>query len=75
MAILDKILLWSFICIGLLSLAWSGFAFYRAFKAVDYKDDGFKMFLWAAGGLLGLVIAGMSAIYFLLPIILHYSGE
>ena len=75
MAILDKILLWGFIGIGVLSLTWSGFAFYRAIKAAEYKDDGFKMFLWAAGGLLGLVIAGMSTAYILLPIILHYSGE
>ena len=75
MAILDKILLWVFIGISALSLAWSAFAFYRAMKAAEYKDDGFKMFLWAAGAMAGFVIAGMSVAYILLPIILYYGGE
>ena len=73
MAILDKILFWSFIGISVLSLTWSVFAFYRAMKAAEYKDDGFKMFLWAIGALVGLVIAGMSVAYILLPIIFYYE--
>ena len=75
MAILDKILFWGFIGISILSLCWSGFAFYRAMKAADYKDDGFRMFLWAAGAMAGLVIAGMSIAYILLPILFYYGGS
>jgi hypothetical protein len=74
-AILDKLLIWIFTGLSLLSLAWSIFAFYRAMKAVDLKDEGFRMFLWAAGGLVGLVVAGMSAAYILLPIIFHYQSR
>jgi hypothetical protein len=35
------------------------------------KDGDLKMFLWALGTLLGLILSGMSAAYILLPILLH----
>jgi len=77
MAVLDKYLFWIFLSLIVLSLSWSGFAFYRAFKNADYKKDpeGLRMFLWSSAGLLGLVIAAMSAAYILLPIIFHYSSQ
>jgi hypothetical protein len=76
MAKLDSILFWLFLSVIIISLSWSAFAFYRAFKNADYKKDpdGFKMFIWSVAGLAGLIIAGMSAAYILLPIIFHYAG-
>jgi hypothetical protein len=74
MAKLDAILFWGFLSLSLLGLAWSGFAFYRAFKNANFKKDpeGIRMFLWSAAGLFGLIVAGMSAAYILFPIIVHY---
>jgi hypothetical protein len=75
MAILDKILFWFFLSLSVIGLGWSAFAFYKALKSVDYKDDGIRMVLWAFSGLLGLILAGMSIAYILLPIIFHYSSK
>jgi len=75
MAKLDNILFWIFLFISIISLSFSAFSFYRAYKNADFKIDpeGVRMFLWSLGGLAGLIIAGMSAAYILLPIIFHYS--
>ncbi|MBI5020587.1 MAG: hypothetical protein HZB59_04060 [Ignavibacteriales bacterium] len=75
MAKFDNILFWLFLSVIIISLSWSAFAFYRAFKNADYRKDpdGFKMFIWSVAGLAGLIIAGMSAAYILLPIIFHYT--
>jgi len=77
MAVLDKFLFYFFLFLSVAGLVWSVFAFYRAFKNADFKKDpeGLRMFLWSVGGLAGLIIAGMSAAYILLPIIFHYSGK
>jgi hypothetical protein len=74
MAKLDALLFWGFLSVGVLGLALAGFAFYRAFKNANFKKDpeGIRMFLWSAAGLLGLIVAGMSAAYILFPIIVHY---
>jgi hypothetical protein len=71
---IDSLLFWIFLSISVVGLGWSTFAFSRAFRYANPKDDpdGVKMFLWACGGLAGLVCAGMSAAYFLFPLISHY---
>ncbi len=71
MAPLDRIL---FIVFGLLSLA--GFTaallcFRKALRVSGERDGDLKMFFWAAGGLVGLVVSGMSAAYIILPILFH----
>jgi hypothetical protein len=75
MAVLDKILLWFFLSLSITGIGWSVFSFYKAIKSADHKDDGIRMVLWAFGGLLGLIVAGMSIAYILLPIIFHYSSK
>ncbi len=80
MARLDLILFWGFLTLTLAGLGWTWYAFYKAFKGTTPRTDpdGIKMFFWAVGGLVGLIIAGMSAAYILVPIISHYffsAGE
>lgn len=77
MAKLDNLLFWFFLLLGAAGMTWSAFAFYRAFKNADFKKDpdGFRMFLWSVAGLAGLILAGMSLAYILLPIIFHYSSD
>jgi hypothetical protein len=41
----------------------------RALKAAREKDGELRMFFWAVGSMAGLVVAGMSAAYILLPIL------
>jgi hypothetical protein len=74
LAPIDNILFWIFLVIAVLGLAWSAFAFSRAFRLASPRDDpdGIRMFFWACGGLAGLVFAGMSIAYILFPLILHY---
>jgi hypothetical protein len=74
LAILDKILFWGFLIISMISLLWSGFAFYKSIKSAKYNDEGLRMFFWAVGGMLGLIIAGVGIAYFLIPIIAHYAS-
>jgi hypothetical protein len=67
----DTILL---ICFGTLSAAsFAGaiWCFRRALKVSGEKDGDLKMFLWALGTLLGLIVSGMGTAYILLPILLH----
>jgi hypothetical protein len=75
LAILDKILFWGFLILSTISLIWSGFAFYKSLKSAKYNDEGLRMFFWAVGGLLGLIIAGVGIVYFLIPIITYYTAE
>ena len=74
MARLDEILFWLFLTLTIVGIGWSGFAFYKALKWANPKDDpdGIRMFLWACAALVGLVLAGMSAAYVLFPIVSHY---
>ncbi len=74
MARLDALLTLAF---GIFALAGLGFAvwcFRKSMKVSSERDGDLKMFFWAAGGMVGLVISGMSAAYILLPIFFHYVG-
>ncbi len=62
----------SFAAIGLVVAVW---CFYRAMKVAGGPEGDLKMFFWAVGSLVGLVIAGMSLAYILLPILLHYGSR
>ena len=71
MPTLDLALLIGFGVTALLFLAFAIFCFSRALKVAGERDGDLKMFFWAAGGMTGLIIAGMSAAYILLPILFH----
>jgi hypothetical protein len=45
--------------------------FRKALAVSGEKDGDLKMFFWAFGSMVGLIISGMSTAYILLPIILH----
>lgn len=69
MARLDLILFLVFGLISLLGLAASIFCMSRSLKAARDRDGELRMFFWALGSMAGLVVAGMSAAYILLPIL------
>ncbi len=69
---LDLILFIVFGFITTAGLAISAFFFSRALRVAGEKDGDVKMFFWAAGAVLALIVAGMSAAYILLPIILFH---
>ncbi len=71
MASLDRTLLIAFGIAAIFFLAGAIFCFVRAFRVAGKKDGDLKMFLWTAAGMIGLIIAGMSAAYILIPILLH----
>jgi hypothetical protein len=72
MAKLDLLLLVAFgiLFVGGMTAAVLGFR--QALRVSGRKDGDLKMFLWAFGSMVGLILAGMSAAYILLPIFLHY---
>jgi hypothetical protein len=72
MALFDSMLVIAFGLISVLSLAAAVWCFMRALRVSGERDGDIKMFFWAAGSLIGLVVSGMSAAYILLPIIFHY---
>lgn len=69
---LDLILTIVFGTISVLGLAATVICLRMALKVASEKDGDVKMFFWAVGSLVGLVLAGMSSAYILLPIFLHY---
>lgn len=71
MAKLDLILFAAFGTLALLSLAGAILTFRQALRVSGERDGDLKMFFWAAGSMLCLIIAGMSAAYILLPILFH----
>ncbi len=71
MGSLDRLLLISFGLAAVLFLAIAVLCFVRAFRVAGERDGDLKMFLWTAAGMVGLIIAGMSAAYILIPIFLH----
>ncbi len=73
MAKLDLILTLIFSSLTLLGSFATYYCMRKALRVSGERDGDLKMFLWAVGSLIGLIIAGMSAAYFLLPIIFHYS--
>lgn len=72
MAPLDRILTIAFSLLGLTGLTTAVLCFRMALKVSSARDGDVKMFFWAAASMVGLIVAGMSTAYFLLPIILHY---
>ena len=71
MAKLDLVLFLVFGTITLLGLALSVLCFRSALRVSGKKDGDLQMFLWAFGSMIGLIIAGMSAAYIVLPILFH----
>ncbi len=69
---LDRILTIVFGLISALSITTALWCFSKALRVSGERDGDLKMFMWAAGTLIGLVIAGMSAAYILIPIVSHY---
>ncbi len=68
---LDLILFIAFGLISTLALAAAVLCFRKALAVSGEKDGDLKMFFWAFGSMMGLIVSGMSAAYILLPIILH----
>ena len=68
---LDLILFASFGSIALLSLAGALLTFRKALRVSGERDGDLKMFLWAVGAMICLIISGMSLAYILLPILFH----
>lgn len=71
MAKLDLVLLASFGTVALIAFAGALLTFRQALRVSGSRDGDLKMFLWAVGSMLCLIISGMSAAYILLPILLH----
>ena len=73
MAKLDLTLTIAFGSIAIISLVVAALCFRKALRVSGEKDGDLKMFLWAVGAMLGLILAGMSAAYILLPIFFTYT--
>jgi hypothetical protein len=71
MAKFDLILFSVFGSIAVLSISGALLTFRKALRVSGERDGDLKMFLWAAGSMLCLIIAGMSTAYILLPILFH----
>ncbi len=71
MARLDFALFVGFGSLSLLSLIAAILCFRKALKVSGQRDGDLKMFFWATGTLFGLIVAGASAGYILLPILIH----
>jgi len=69
---LDLILTILFGTLSVLGLAAAALCLRMALKVASEKDGDLKMFFWAVGSLVGLILAGVSSAYILLPILLHY---
>jgi hypothetical protein len=72
MGSIDKTIAIVFGTVALLSLVGSILAFRKAFKVSSHRDGDIKMFLWALAGMFCLIVAGMSAAYFLLPLLFFH---
>jgi len=68
---LDLILLIASSSVALLAGAGTVLTFRRALRVAGERDGDLKMFFWAAGSMVCLIIAGMSAAYILIPILFH----
>lgn len=67
----DNILLIVFGILSAIGLLLGVVSFGLAMKHAKKPDGELKMALWAIAGLGGLVLAGMSWAYFLIPIIIN----
>ena len=72
MAKLDVLLFAVFGSLIVLGLTGAVLTFRQALRVSGHRDGDVKMFFWAAGTMLCLIMAGVSAAYIVLPIILHY---
>jgi len=68
---LDLILSIVFGTVSASAFAAAVWCFMKALKISGARDGDLKMFLWAMGTMIGLIVSGMSAAYILLPILLH----
>ncbi|MBI4418886.1 MAG: hypothetical protein HY563_08915 [Ignavibacteriales bacterium] len=66
----DSILLIVFGTLSIFGLAGGVLGFALAMKHAKRPDGELKMAVWAIVGLGGLVVAGMSSAYFLIPILM-----
>ncbi len=73
MARIDLALSLVFSTICILGLIGVFLCFRKAMRVAGSRDGDVKMFFWAVGAMICLIIAGVSAAYILLPILLHYS--
>lgn len=71
MAPLDLALLVGFGLLFVVGLTGSVLCLRKAMRVSGERDGDVKMFFWAVGSLIGLILAGMSGAYILLPILLH----
>lgn len=67
---LDLALLLIFGTISLMGLLGAAWCFIKALRVAGEIEGDFKMFLWAVGVMIGLIISGMSGAYILIPIFL-----
>lgn len=72
MATLDLLLTIAFGTLSVVGLAAAVLCLRMALRVGSERDGDLKMFFWAVGSLVGLIIAGVSSAYILLPILLHY---
>jgi hypothetical protein len=68
---LDLVLSIVFGTISAAAFAAAVWCFLKALRISGTRDGDLKMFLWAMGTMIGLIVSGMSAAYILLPILLH----
>jgi hypothetical protein len=73
MAKLDLVLTIVFGAIALVFLAVAVLCVRKAVRVSGERDGDLKMFLWSIGALIGLIVAGMSSAYILLPILFTYT--
>ncbi len=71
---LDLALTLIFTPLSLGAFAFAVFCFRKALKVSGERDGDFKMFLWSAGSMVGLIVGGMIAAYILLPILIAYTS-
>ena len=74
MANLDLILSIVFGAISSAAFGLAVWCFRKALKVSGQRDPDLKMFVWAMGCMLGLIVSGVSAGYILVPILLHRLG-
>lgn len=68
---LDLILLVVFGTFTVLGLLSCVLCFRAAIRVAGKKESELKMFFWAVGGMVGLIIAGVSFAYILLPLLMN----
>ncbi len=57
--------------ISALAFVAAVWCFRKALKVSGTRDGDLKMFMWAMGTMIGLIVSGLTAGYILLPILLH----